>query len=83
MYLIAAPPCPLSITGKELRSCEKTAEIAETAPFISESENNVGNDIETEAKEINEENSDHDRVEEEPKPGMKFATDHELMAYYM
>ncbi|KAG2674878.1 hypothetical protein I3843_13G139600 [Carya illinoinensis] len=34
------------------------------------------------AEEINEENSDKDRVEEEPKPSMEFAIDNELMAYY-
>ncbi|KAF5450108.1 hypothetical protein F2P56_030484 [Juglans regia] len=44
---------------------------------------NTASNAETEADDIIQENSDNDRVEEEPKPGMKFATDHELMAYYM
>ncbi|KAG2699563.1 hypothetical protein I3760_07G197500 [Carya illinoinensis] len=35
-----------------------------------------------ESKDINEENSDNQRVEEDPKAGMEFATDHELMVYY-
>ncbi|XP_041004103.1 protein FAR1-RELATED SEQUENCE 3-like [Juglans microcarpa x Juglans regia] len=73
---------PPSSTGEDMGSFEKTASNAETAPFISESENNV-RDVETEANDIIQENSDNDRVEKEPKLGMKFATDHELMAYYM
>ncbi|KAF5453434.1 hypothetical protein F2P56_028336, partial [Juglans regia] len=76
-------------TKQNSTSFEKTASnplTAETSAFISGSKNIVGGtslDVETEVEEINEENSDHDKVEEEPKPGMKFATDHELMAYYM
>ncbi|KAG2708236.1 hypothetical protein I3760_05G182800 [Carya illinoinensis] len=35
-----------------------------------------------ESEDINEEKSDNQRVEEDPKAGMEFATDHELMAYY-
>ncbi|KAG7977425.1 hypothetical protein I3843_05G031100 [Carya illinoinensis] len=35
-----------------------------------------------EVEDINEEISDNQRVEEEPKPGMQFPTDNELMAYY-
>ncbi|XP_042954722.1 pollen-specific leucine-rich repeat extensin-like protein 2 [Carya illinoinensis] len=70
--------CPPSSTGEELRSTGKDSSNAETA-------SNVGDtslDVETEAEEINEENSDKDRVEEEPKPSMEFAIDNELMAYY-
>ncbi|KAF5442587.1 hypothetical protein F2P56_035228 [Juglans regia] len=44
---------------------------------------NPASNAETEADDIIQQESDNDRVEEEPKPGMKFATDHELIAYYM
>jgi len=39
-------------------------------------------DLEAEIEEINEVSFADDQVEEEPKPGMKFATNHELMTYY-
>ncbi|XP_035546227.1 protein FAR1-RELATED SEQUENCE 5-like [Juglans regia] len=44
---------------------------------------NPASNVETETDDIIQQNSDNDRVGEEPKPGMKFATEHELMAYYM
>ncbi|XP_042950119.1 uncharacterized protein LOC122282234 [Carya illinoinensis] len=58
-------PRPPSSTKEELRSFEKTASNAETTPFISESETNVGgtsllNEENEETDEVNEENSDND-----------------------
>ncbi|XP_042973103.1 proline-rich extensin-like protein EPR1 [Carya illinoinensis] len=84
--------CLPSSTGEELKSTGKDLSNAETASnfggtlFFEVALYFLGNtvyriDVRTEAEEINEENSDKDRVEE-PKPGMEFVTDNELMAYY-
>ncbi|KAG7984647.1 hypothetical protein I3843_04G170700 [Carya illinoinensis] len=82
------PSRPSSSVGDTLRSLDNsTTNPSTNATFISESETDVGdtsvlNEQNEEADEINEEDSDNDQVEEDPKPGMVFATEHELMAYY-
>ncbi|KAG6649266.1 hypothetical protein CIPAW_07G200600 [Carya illinoinensis] len=82
------PPPITRPPSEELRSFENSSTTPSTnATFISESETNVGgtslfSEENEESKDINEENSDNQRVKEDPKVGMEFATDHELMAYY-
>ncbi|XP_035547360.1 protein FAR1-RELATED SEQUENCE 4-like [Juglans regia] len=81
---------PPSSNPEELARSEKTPQASESSivplPLGAETEKNFGetsSDInkEAEAEGTNEVSDDDERVEE-PKPGMEFATDKELLAYY-
>ncbi|XP_041003397.1 protein FAR1-RELATED SEQUENCE 5-like [Juglans microcarpa x Juglans regia] len=75
--------CPPSTnTEDSIRPKQMDSPLSSTGEDMGSFENTPSS-AETKADDIIQENSDNDRIEEEPKPGMKFVTDHELMAYYM